>query len=966
MRIPGQAVYAKLVPADDQDQYPTHDPFYGLGGFRTVATLAARDAIPAFRRELGMVVHVNDAQPDTAPGVFQEYKLIGGLLNANWFGFDFTGSPVATVAALRLFFSNYSSASADIRCHTLQSAGGGGRFILDLADTTTADNNGTVIVDAIGRRWKRDTRGKVSVADFGAVPNDVTYADTNRRAASRMMQWCDLSGDEGSMGGFGVYWWEPGTSNNDVTGLNLRGIDVRNKSGLKISGSGWGTIWKLNPEWFYRVGNLGSQPDAHLFFCTNTNNHKFSDFQIDGSALELQTALSSTLAVAYNGTDSFVTLVSAARFTVGKVLRVALDSGVTAQATITAVVGNVVSFVGNLGGVASLGAIAIVLINEQMHGFYVTAGSNVFGGMKSYTYGIHIHDILFNNIRGDGIFTLGELVGAIQYTVSDLLCDGCTFFGPYANNLINKSAGRSGTAHQRNVENIRIINGFYYGITDAPLDAEATGNSPNRGAQQFVFNDNTIIQTSIALAVSPGGLDGTQPMTNLQMCRNLLIGGSMRTNDVLRANVSDNVIIGGVQDPAFSAINFTNGLHLCNNVMVEGRTVATDATILLRGSGSVAINKVTNAMVSGNTAYSNVTLTSGGLRIENPGSFIAVVHNTFECSAAANGAGISVVTVTPETGVKESLLIEGNVTKRYATGINLNAYNSDNVTLTHVRLIANAAISATTGITLSCTAGTPQPFPFLTTLGNTTDGATATSNSTGGRQTTILVGGNFGGNSARYTCTSSPEGVVTAPIGALATLIAGTAATGITFQKRTGTGNTGWKPLDGFTGSASFNPPSLRSNRYTGSSTYDPPSLATGAETTTDVTVTGARLGTGDTATASFSLNTLGIKLTANVIADNTVRVTFRNDTGGTLDLASGTLSAIVLSSAASSTTTTVTVAGAVLGDMACPSFSLSTQGIELFADITATDTATVTFVNATGATLDLNTGTLKVKALAQ
>lgn len=81
-------------------------------------------------------------------------------------------------------------------------------------------------------------------------------------------------------------------------------------------------------------------------------------------------------------------------------------------------------------------------------------------------------------------------------------------------------------------------------------------------------------------------------------------------------------------------------------------------------------------------------------------------------------------------------------------------------------------------------------------------------------------------------------------------------------------------------------------NVLTGSATYDPPSLASGAEASTTVTVTGAAL--GDFAIASFSLSTQAIKLTAQVTAANTVTVNFHNQTGGTIDLASGTLRARV------------------------------------------------------------------------
>lgn len=73
-----------------------------------------------------------------------------------------------------------------------------------------------------------------------------------------------------------------------------------------------------------------------------------------------------------------------------------------------------------------------------------------------------------------------------------------------------------------------------------------------------------------------------------------------------------------------------------------------------------------------------------------------------------------------------------------------------------------------------------------------------------------------------------------------------------------------------------------------GSATYNPPSLTTGSQTTTTVTVAGAAL--GDFVMPSFSVDLQAIELSAYVNAVDTVTCVFRNDTGGTIDLASGTL----------------------------------------------------------------------------
>lgn len=65
-----------LSTNDPRDTYPTHLSSLGKGGFRSVATLAARDAIPLDRREDGMEVKVSEN------GL--RYSLGPGLTNADW------------------------------------------------------------------------------------------------------------------------------------------------------------------------------------------------------------------------------------------------------------------------------------------------------------------------------------------------------------------------------------------------------------------------------------------------------------------------------------------------------------------------------------------------------------------------------------------------------------------------------------------------------------------------------------------------------------------------------------------------------------------------------------------------------------------------------------------------------------------------------------------------------------------
>lgn len=56
--IKGTNVLAPVVPFDTTDTHASHEARYGKGGYRSVADIAERDAIPQLRREAGMLVCV--------------------------------------------------------------------------------------------------------------------------------------------------------------------------------------------------------------------------------------------------------------------------------------------------------------------------------------------------------------------------------------------------------------------------------------------------------------------------------------------------------------------------------------------------------------------------------------------------------------------------------------------------------------------------------------------------------------------------------------------------------------------------------------------------------------------------------------------------------------------------------------------------------------------------------------------
>jgi hypothetical protein len=78
-----------------------------------------------------------------------------------------SAKPLASYTALRAYNGRATSARITAR-------GIGGFFVRDAADVVSADDGGTVIVDALGRRWKRLFDGSYHVKWFGAAADGAT------------------------------------------------------------------------------------------------------------------------------------------------------------------------------------------------------------------------------------------------------------------------------------------------------------------------------------------------------------------------------------------------------------------------------------------------------------------------------------------------------------------------------------------------------------------------------------------------------------------------------------------------------------------------------------------------------------------------------------------------------------------------------------------------------------------------
>jgi len=145
--IPGTTpVPTPIAPYSLTNTYPTHYSYYGKGGLRSVSTEVERDAIPAERREAGMLVYVSATD--------QTYKL-GTNLTAWTTTATSAGSALPTIADLLSVSTGYlpNGTAYDVLGASAAGDWGFARVARWSASGTEATNNVNVFGSSATGRW---------------------------------------------------------------------------------------------------------------------------------------------------------------------------------------------------------------------------------------------------------------------------------------------------------------------------------------------------------------------------------------------------------------------------------------------------------------------------------------------------------------------------------------------------------------------------------------------------------------------------------------------------------------------------------------------------------------------------------------------------------------------------------------------------------------------------------------------
>jgi hypothetical protein len=433
---------------------------------------------------------------------------VNGYLSAtDWTTFNSKQAPALTnITALRAATTaTFPSSTVFIQGYTTVADGGGGVFIYVQTDTTSADNNGTIIVDASGRRWYRNTpTGFTDVRWFGYNTSSANNSPAVNSALAALP----------STGGTLMFPQGTGVFTSTIT-VNYPLAGGANEYSVAFIGAGADiTILRFNGCNGIVINANGFYHGVQIRDMTLTTDSAglYNGLTLNNSYQLGVYAQSDITRVTLKGPDISLVNYWATAIRVRGLSNVNYDTVlIYGNAAGTAGVG--MDIAGNPPGIAPVDPYTVVH-NIDSCGLY-NLGTGVI--YNTYVQGITITQT--NIVNGlTGIFLPAGAVGATQ-----LACSGCNFntFGnqillsaPIATVLITNCSfyipnSTAGLAFNSTGAGQSITNNYFVGLTTG---AGATGIAVNAQNAPGVITGN-IFQT-LAVGVTLAGTSGFNVQAN--------------------------------------------------------------------------------------------------------------------------------------------------------------------------------------------------------------------------------------------------------------------------------------------------------------------------------------------------------------------------------------------------------------------------------------------------------------------
>lgn len=609
-----------------------------------------------------------------------------------------------------------------------------------------------------------------------------------------------------------------------------RVLKVINRSHrMRIEGSGrdseLSTLrWDTEYDW------VASQPDAHILTMIGAEDVDIENIRIDNEIFKTvyprytttlaADALASANSIRVTDPSKFRTATGA--FVANRQFLLTLNAGASQtrlRKVITSITDtNQLNFSGTLGFDVSAGNTVQLYFQEQMHGIY-RGTQAVYGLAASVCRGITTRALELCGIRGDACYHLGSDASADSY-YSDIFDD----------DLYAHDNDRSGMAYQRGGKNVRVRARRMHDISDSFFDTEFTGQTV--GVDGFEI-DGGVYERCGSYFAAIGSNQSGAPSKGIKIHNvDARKANGLQITNLDAFEIYNNRIRGM---PGYVPLTM---LQRLTNGKFQGNTWIgsdDDLNVGYLQDSATAGDQSGNLVFENDTFDGSAATTPHNISVVRFGQGVQTLKMSRIIAIGCGGAlqsGVQVVSISGALAagmVTDDILLQGITGKNVRNVVSLNTNLSTAVPLTRVTVRDITPVNAGYSLHLSCPAGTGIPFPELRFENLRRGTVDNLFNETGSRQTFASIGGgSHSRGSFILLVGTDPNGVVLADIGADLKVM-NPVNTAVRFDKAAGNQTTtGWAPLGGWPGQASYTRPTL-------------PAGATGASAT--LAIPGSKVG---------------------------------------------------------------------------------------------------------------------------